>query len=66
MLRTLVVASLAISLSACASVERLAFQTPVQTEQVNYALYDQFLTKYWSKDASGIARVDYKAVGAAD
>ena len=78
MLRTLVVASLAISLSACASVERLAlpkptllsdnfaFQTPVQTEQVNYATYDQFLTKYWSKDARGIARVDYKAVDAAD
>ncbi|MEP3635773.1 MAG: DUF547 domain-containing protein [Paracoccaceae bacterium] len=78
MLRTLVVASLAISLSACASVERLAlpkptllsenfaFQTPVQTEQVNYATYDQFLTKYWSKDASGIARMDYKAVGATD
>ena len=78
MLRTLVVASLAISLSACASVERLAlpkptllsenfaFQTPVQTEKVNYATYDQFLTKYWSKDANGIARVDYKAVGATD
>ena len=78
MLRTLVAASLAISLSACASVERLAlpkptllsenfaFQTPVQTEKVNYATYDQFLTKYWSKDANGIARVDYKAVGATD
>ncbi|MEP3848136.1 MAG: DUF547 domain-containing protein [Paracoccaceae bacterium] len=78
MLRTLVVATLAISLNACASVERLAlpkpsllsenfaFQTPVQTEKVNYATYDQFLTKYWSKDANGIARVDYKAVGATD
>ena len=78
MLRTLVVASLAISLSACASVERLAlpkptllseefiFQTPVQTQRVNYAFYDQFLSKYWAKDTNGIARVNYKAVSAAD
>ena len=73
MLRTLVAASLAISLSACASVERLAlpkptllsqdfvFQTPAQTQRVNYAIYDQFLTRYWAKDTNGIARLDYKA-----
>lgn len=78
MLRTLIVATLAISLSACASVERLAlpkpnllsddfiFQTPVQTERVNYATYNQFLAKYWAQDANGIARVDYQAVGASD
>ena len=78
MLRSVIVVTLAVGLSACASVERLALpkptllsenfalQTPTQTEQVNYATYDQFLTKYWSKDASGIARVDYKAVGATD
>ena len=78
MLRSLFVATLIVSLSACASVERLAlpkpallsedfnFQTPVQTERVNYAEYDQFLTNYWAKDANGIARLDYKAVSATD
>lgn len=78
MLRTLIAVTLAISLSACASVERLAlpqptllsenfaFQAPVQTERVNYAAYNQFLTKYWAIDTNGIARVDYKAVSATD
>ena len=78
MLRSLFVATLAVGLSACASVERLAlpkptllsqdfiFQTPAQTQRVNYAIYNQFLTRYWAKDTNGIARVDYKAVSAAD
>ena len=78
MLRSLFVATLAVGLSACASVERLAlpkptllsqdfiFQTPAQTQRVNYAIYNQFLTGYWAKDTNGIARVDYKAVSAAD
>ena len=33
---------------------------------MNYAFYDQFLSKYWAKDTNGIARVNYKAVSAAD
>ncbi|MEP3347549.1 MAG: DUF547 domain-containing protein [Litoreibacter sp.] len=78
MLRPLIIATLAVSLGACASVERLAlpqptllsedfaFQTPRKTERVNYAVYNQFLAKYWTKDANGIARLDYKAVGATD
>ena len=78
MLRSFLVATLAVGLSACASVERLAlpkpallsedfiFKTPEQTQRVNYAIYNQFLTRYWIKDTNGIARVDYKAVSATD
>ena len=76
MLRSILIATLALALSACASVERLAlpkptllsedfnFQTPVQTQRVDYAIYNQFLDRYWAKDTNGIARVDYKAVSA--
>lgn len=78
MLRPLIAATLAAGLAACASVERLAlpqptllspdfaFQAPVQTERVNYAAYDRFLTQHWVQDTNGIARLDYKAVDAAD
>lgn len=78
MLRPLTVATLAFGLSACASVERLAlpqpsllsedfvFQAPVQTERVSYAAYNQFLSRYWTKDTKGVARVNYKAVGTSD
>ena len=78
MLRSFLVATLAVGLSACASFERLAlpkptllsedfiFKTPEETQQVNYAIYNQFLTKYWAQDANSIARVDYKAVNATD
>ena len=78
MLRFLIVATLAFSLTACASVERLAlpkpmllsenfvFQTPAQAEQVDYAAYNQFLSEYWAMDTNGIARVNYKAVNASD
>ena len=76
MLRFLIVATLALSLSACASVERLAlpkpmllsdnfaFQTPAQAEQVDYAVYNQFLAEYWAMDTNGVARVNYKAINA--
>lgn len=78
MLRPLIAAALAVILGGCASIERLAlpkpvllsadfaFQAPLQTQRVDYAAYDQFLGRYWTKDANGVARINYKAVGATD
>lgn len=78
MLRALIATTLALTLGACASIERLALPKPVllsedfalqtseRAERVDYAAYNQFLSRYWVEDASGIARVNYKAVSASD
>ncbi len=74
MQRFLITAALALTVGACASVERIALPKPSllseafavqgseQTTSVNYAVYDQFLKRYWTKDEMGIARLNYSAV----
>jgi hypothetical protein len=76
--RFLLTAALAVSLGACASVERIALPKPAllseafaiqakdQTTTVNYAAYDQFLRQYWTKDGNGVARLNYSGVTDAD
>ena len=76
--RFTIAAALFAALGACASIERVAlpkaqllsedfaFRAPQQTQQVNYAAYDQFLRSYWRQDAAGIARLRYGDVSAAD
>lgn len=78
MSRTLMAATLLMSLSACASIERIALPKPAllsdafavraveQTARVNYAAFDQFLERYWVLDENGIARLRYHAVSESD
>ena len=74
MSRTLMAVTFFVSLSACASIERIALPKPEllsdafavraveQTERVEYAAYNQFLEQYWVQDDNGIARLRYSAV----
>ena len=76
-MRTLFILSLSlISLSACASVERLAIpknelvnsalRQVGQQEKVNHTQWDQFLRTYTRKDNDGVVRVDYADISSAD
>ena len=78
MSRFLIATVFLLSLSACASIERIALPKSAllsdafavraveQTARVNYAAYDQFLEHYWVMDENGIARLRYNAVSESD